>query len=98
MSVLGAARLRRGAAPVQITPMGLPMAHFESLKPYTRPKRNVRPPSRLAERPSTAEPTWPINEIVLRTHVINGMNAEQIARRYHVTPDRVEELRKIFGV
>jgi hypothetical protein len=74
------------------------MAHFDSLKPYTRPKRNVRAPSRLAGSETAAEPTWPINEIVLRAHVVKGMNAEQIASRYRVTPERVEELRRIFGV
>ena len=74
------------------------MTHFESLKPYTRPKRNVRIPSRLIEPKATPEQGWPINEIVLRTHVANGLDAEQIAGRYGVSPERVAELRKIFGI
>jgi hypothetical protein len=74
------------------------MTHFESLKPYTRPKRNVRTPSRLIEPQMTSTQGWPINEIVLRTHVANGLDAEQIAGRYGVSPERVAELRKMFGV
>ena len=81
-----------------VSRMGSPMTHFESLKPYTRPKRNVRTPSRLIAPTTAPAQGWPINEIILRTHVANGLDAEQIAGRYGVPPERVAELRKIFGI
>jgi hypothetical protein len=74
------------------------MAHFESLKPYTRPKRNVRSPNLQVGPKKPAAESWPINEIVLRAHVANGLDAEQIAGLYGVTPERVAELRKILGI
>jgi hypothetical protein len=74
------------------------MTHFASLEPYTRVKRNSRGSRRWAGPPAKSAPAWPVNEIVLRAHMANGLSREQIASRYGVAPERVDELREVYGV
>jgi hypothetical protein len=42
-------------------------------------------------------PGWPVNEIVLRAHFANGLSRDQIAKRYGVSPEQVDELREGYG-
>jgi len=40
---------------------------------------------------------WPINEIVLESHLLSGATNAEIARTYHVQQDEVTELRRFYG-
>ncbi len=40
---------------------------------------------------------WPINEIVLESHLLSGATNADIARTYHVRQDEVTELRRLYG-
>jgi hypothetical protein len=73
------------------------MTHFASLEPYTRVKRNTRASRRWAGARPKSTPGWPVNEIVLRAHIANGLSRDQIANRYGVSPEQVDELREGYG-
>ena len=41
---------------------------------------------------------WPINEIVMQSHVIGGESDADIARTYHVHQEEVTALRQVYGL
>ena len=41
---------------------------------------------------------WPINEIVMESHVMGGESDADIARTYHVMREEVTALRRIYGL
>jgi hypothetical protein len=40
---------------------------------------------------------WPINEIVLESHLLSGATNADIAHTYRVQQDEVAELRRFYG-
>ena len=41
---------------------------------------------------------WPINEIVLESHLLGGATNADIARTYHVQQEEVTALRRVYGL
>ncbi len=41
---------------------------------------------------------WPINEIVLESHLLSGATNADIARTYHVQQEEVTALRRVYGL
>lgn len=41
---------------------------------------------------------WPINEIVLESHLLGGATNADIARTYHVEQEEVTALRRAYGL
>ena len=41
---------------------------------------------------------WPINEIVMESHVMGGQSDADIARTYHVQQEEVTALRRVYGL
>ena len=41
---------------------------------------------------------WPINEIVLESHLLGGESNADIARMYHVQQEEVTALRRVYGL
>jgi len=41
---------------------------------------------------------WPINEIVLESHLLGGATNADIARTYHVEQEEVTALRRVYGL
>lgn len=41
---------------------------------------------------------WPINEIVMESHVLGGQSDADIARTYHVQQEEVTALRQVYGL
>jgi hypothetical protein len=65
-------------------------------KPSYR-SRLLPPATRLARRKTTSGP-WPINEIVMRSLLLDGMNERDIAEMYRVAPELVKERRRTLGL
>ena len=41
---------------------------------------------------------WPINEIVLESHLLGGATNADIARTYHVQQEEATALRRVYGL
>tara|TARA_Y100001934_G_scaffold239835_1_gene293751 strand:+ start:521 stop:691 length:171 start_codon:yes stop_codon:yes gene_type:complete len=41
---------------------------------------------------------WPINEIILESHLLSGATNADIARTYHVQQEEVTALRRVYGL
>ena len=62
--------------------------------------REIETPMASAARREVREGgyRWPINEIVMESHVMGGESDAEIARTYHVMRQEVTALRQIYGL
>jgi hypothetical protein len=68
--------------------------------PLSRPKyrSHLTPVPTHPVRERAAQITWPINDIVMRSLLLKGMNEQEIAEMFHVPAEIVHERRKSFAL